>query len=372
MPIYKTAVKKDGKQQYRVHVNFTDQQGKYRQKTKLVYGAAEAKLAEMELQKETGETMSGQCMTVNELFDEYICAKKSEVRESTLDKSSRTLKDCALPYLGAEKLRALTTPKIQKWKNQIAERDLSITTKNNYYKELHTLLNFAVKMGYIGKNPLNAVGRFRDAYFKPKKEALHYYTAEQFAQFAKAAKTGLKSLTEHGYMTFFYIAFYTGMRKGEINALKWSDIEGDIIHVRRSVNLKLGGVTETPPKNKSSYRDLQIPEPLQKILAEQKERQQIVKSFSDDFRVCGGIKCLSDTGIRNFYIKVQTLAGLPAIRIHDFRHTHATLLINEGISIQEIARRLGHSNVEITWKVYAHLYPREEERAIKILNSITA
>ena len=63
-------------------------------------------------------------------------------------------------------------------------------------------------------------------------------------------------------------------------------------------------------------------------------------------------------------------AGLKHIRIHDFRHSHASLLANEGINIQEIARRLGHSKIEMTWNTYAHLYPREEERAVKILNKI--
>lgn len=162
------------------------------------------------------------------------------------------------------------------------------------------------------------------------------------------------------------------MRKGEINALRWSDVENNIIHVRRSVNQKSKGkpVVETPPKNKSSYRDLQAPKQLLDILAEHKKRQMQERTFSDDFRVCGGIKCLSDTGISNANIKFANAAGLPHIRVHDFRHTHATLLINEGINIQEIARRLGHSNVEITWSTYAHLYPREEERAIKILENI--
>ena len=64
-------------------------------------------------------------------------------------------------------------------------------------------------------------------------------------------------------------------------------------------------------------------------------------------------------------------AGLPHIRIHDFRHTHASLLVNEGINIQEIARRLGHSDVQMTWNTYSHLYPREEERAVAILDKIS-
>ena len=61
---------------------------------------------------------------------------------------------------------------------------------------------------------------------------------------------------------------------------------------------------------------------------------------------------------------------MKTIRIHDFRHTHASLLANEGINIQEIARRLGHSKIEITWNIYSHLYPREEERAVAVLDSI--
>ena len=64
-------------------------------------------------------------------------------------------------------------------------------------------------------------------------------------------------------------------------------------------------------------------------------------------------------------------AELPLIRFHDLRHSHASLLANEGINIQEIARRLGHSNVQMTWNTYSHLYPREEKRAVEILNRIS-
>lgn len=162
------------------------------------------------------------------------------------------------------------------------------------------------------------------------------------------------------------------MRKGEINALKWSDIEGDFIHVRRSVAQKIKGkpIVETPPKNKSSYRTLQMPAPLIEILNEYKNRCKQLNGFTDDYRVCGGISCLGDTSISNKNIQYAAESGLKPIRIHDFRHSHASLLANEGINIQEIARRLGHSKIETTWNTYSHLYPREEERAVKILNRI--
>ena len=79
---------------------------------------------------------------------------------------------------------------------------------------------------------------------------------------------------------------------------------------------------------------------------------------------------MRDTSISNKNIQFADKAGLPHIRIHDFRHSHASLLANEGINIQEIARRLGHSKIETTWDTYSHLYPREEERAVNILNKI--
>ena len=98
--------------------------------------------------------------------------------------------------------------------------------------------------------------------------------------------------------------------------------------------------------------------------------QQEIDSYNEDFRVCGGPKCLRDTSIENKNKLFAKAAHLPHIRIHDFRHSHASLLANEGINIQEIARRLGHSKIEITWNTYSHLYPREEKHAIQVLNKI--
>ena len=92
--------------------------------------------------------------------------------------------------------------------------------------------------------------------------------------------------------------------------------------------------------------------------------------FTDNYFVCGGIKALRDTPISNANINFAKDAGVKIIRIHDFRHSHASLLANNGISIQEVARRLGHADVSITLKTYAHLYPKESERALNILNKI--
>lgn len=87
--------------------------------------------------------------------------------------------------------------------------------------------------------------------------------------------------------------------------------------------------------------------------------------------ICGTNKPLRDLRIQKRNVEFSQLAGVKIIRIHNLRHSHASLLANEGINIQEVVRRLGHSDIEMTWNTYSHLYPREEERAVAILDKIT-
>lgn len=374
MPINKIDKKKNGLQGYRVRVNYTDASGKARQIERTAYGLAEANALEQALISEYKEKRTASSrLTVLELFEQYEEYHSHETRKTSHDSTVRNLRYRVLPTMADYRLDRLSQPVLAQWKNDIAATDLSIVTKRNAYAAFVAMLNYAVKMDYLTKNPLVALGNFKapEAVEKPA-EKLHYYTSEQFCKYISVAKEKAKTVTDWGYYVFFSIAFYTGARKGEINALKWSDIDGNILHIRRSIAQKLkGGDVETPPKNKSSYRDLQIPEPLMKILAEHKQRQQKAsKNFSDDFRICGGEQPLRDTSIENHNKIYSTAAGLPHIRIHDFRHTHASLLANESINVQEIARRLGHSDVQMTWNIYSHLYPREEERAVEILNQI--
>ena len=312
-------------------------------------------------------------MTVSLFYEtKYMPTMQNEIRQTTVAKKHSIMRTNVLPYLGQYRLEDLTADRLHTWKNQVAEKDILVSTKNNAYRELNALLNFAVKLDYLPKNPLSKIGRFRDAYFTHERELLHYYTPEQFRRYiAEAEKYKDRSLYDSGFYVFFCIAFYTGMRKGEINALKWTDLEGNLVHVRRSLAQKLkGGDQETPPKNKSSYRTLQMPQKLIDILQEHRAFQEQCKDFTPDFRICGGEAALRDTSIEKRNTKFAYDAGLPHIRIHDFRHSHASLLANSGINIQEIARRLGHSNVQQTWNTYSHLYPREEERAVAILNSV--
>ena len=381
MPIYKADGKKDGLQKYNVRVNYLEKStGKAKQLTRVAYGLEQAKELEMKLNYELKENQTGN-ISFMELYEEYARNQKHEVRETTYERTFRTIDTYILPTFKDTKLKKITLQSLQKWKLYIEElhiqgKPLGIEYKRFIFSKFRALLNYAVKMEYIPSNPLSKLGNFKDVTIVHKD--VDYYTSEEFLQFIKAAKdsaieaeskTG--NISEWNYYVFFNIAFYTGMRKGEIHALRWSDIKDNTINITRSISQKVkGGDRETPPKNKSSVRSIQIPLPLQEILQEHYKRYRSVKEFTTSYHICGGERCIRDSTIDNRNAKYSTLAGVKKIRIHDFRHSHASLLANSGINIQEVARRLGHSNIEMTWNIYSHLYPKEEERALEVLNQI--
>lgn len=173
---------KDGLQGYRVHVLYTDINGNFKQVERTCYGLAEAQLMEKQLitdYNEKKEGVSKSRLTINELIEEYLNYHVTEVKPSSLDSISKVLRLRIKPYLGDCRLDKLTQNKLAAWKVAISNEKLSNNTKKNAYAVFTALLNFAVKMQYMSKNPLTILGNFKDsceADDKPQK--IRYYTGE--------------------------------------------------------------------------------------------------------------------------------------------------------------------------------------------------
>lgn len=257
MPVNKINKKKDSLQGYRVRVNYTDINGNPRQIERTAYGLAAANLLEQQLIAEYKDKkeISKSKMTINELAIEYEKYHRTEVKASSLDTILKTIRLRIQPYLGECRLDKLTQPRLAEWKIKISEQDLSDATKKNAYSIFVALLNFAVKMQYIPQNPLVALGNFKNSSEvnnQPKK--LRYYTAEQFQKYIAIAKKHCTTVIDWGFYVFFNIAFFTGCRKGEINALKWSDLEGSVLHIRRQITQKLrAAIMKQLPKPRAVY-----------------------------------------------------------------------------------------------------------------------
>lgn len=380
MPIYKVSntKNKEGKLQYRVRVNYTDSFGNHKQLTRLVWGSTEAKELERKLTAQASDKELSSSITIDQLFNEYTETLKFDIRETSMVKK-KTIYTSHIASMGNIRINKLTVHQLTKWKNEInlkttaGGKPLSLRTKQNAYREFHALLNYAVKMEYLPFNPIKKIDNFRDAY--QNKKEIAFYTADEFKQYIAAALEVAQQRNYYDFYVFFNIAYFTGCRKGEIHALRWSDIKGNTLSVTKSLSQKLkSGDAETPPKNSSSNRTIQLPSHLMAILKEHKKRQQqycasVNQTWSDALFICGMSAPLRDTSLENENIKYAKLANLHHIRIHDFRHSHASLLVNNNINILEVSRRLGHSNIEMTLNTYSHFFPQEEEKALQILNN---
>ena len=371
MPIYKTKDKnKQGQSRYNVRINYTDSFGAHKQLTRSAWGLSAAKELERQLSQQTDEKKIVLGITVQQLYEEFLNSSQSEIRRSTVRGYVTNFTNHILPVLGNQRLTSLNVRTLNNWKNYINSKPISLVTKKNIYGALRVVLNYAVKLEYIPSNPLLKVGNFKDSLYQ--KPEMQFYTPDEFKAFIAAALTARQESGYYDYYIFFMLRYYTGARKGELHALRWNCIDGNKMYIKRSISQKIkGDDVETPPKNKSSVRTVQLPEPMLNALKIQKEnQQQKIKDWNENGFVCGYYRPLRDTAIENENKKYAAMSGVKKIRIHDFRHSHASLLINAGINALEVAHRLGHSTVDQTLKTYSHLFPTEADKALNVLNNI--
>ena len=215
-------------------------------------------------------------------------------------------------------------------------------------------LNFALKFYNLKENPCHLAGSMG----KRKRNKITFWTKEEYFKFIAL----VDDITKY---TMFQTLYYTGMRIGELLALTYNDLDLDngIIRINKTVNFKGGKVNVTSPKTPKSNREITIPQLLVKDLSNYIER---IYGYKMTDRVFPYTKAILYKELK----KKSEQAGLKKIRVHDFRHSHASLLIDMGINPLLISERLGHERVETTLNTYSHLYPSRADELAEKLNKV--
>jgi integrase len=318
-------------------------------------------------------TASEQRPTLDAYLDEWLALQTTQLQPGTWTDYTARMRRYVRPHLGDVPLTDLRARQLTKLYVSLLEqggRDgapLSLVTVRGVHAILHKALGDARRAGYLAANPADdaTVPRLdprRDLVAPP----LRTWTAAELRGFlAATAGTSLGPL--------WAVAAGTGMRRGELLALRWADVDLDacVLQVRLSLTRVRGEPRLKDPKSGRARR-LRVDGHVRAALCEQRDRQardarRHGPLWRNDwdlvFTTKVGAPWHPDAISRAFRLACLD-AGAPVLRLHDLRHTHATLLLEAGCPVKVVSERLGHASVTLTLDVYSHVLPTMDDEAV--------
>lgn len=269
---------------------------------------------------------------------------------------------------------------IKNWKETLETKGYKASYLNKLYNVLKSIFDFAIVNYGLSINPVEKLGRFKEKKDKviETEQKIRYITYDDFQTFISAIDNNM-------WKTFFMFLYYTGMRKGEALALTWKDIDLDnnVIKVNKTLYSKIKGkYTITSTKNNLN-REIKLSKTIKDQLIDYKNEVKKYTDFKNSWFVFGNTRFLPPTTIdrhKNYYFE---LSGVNPITIHEFRHSHVSLLINEYIKTSKeknvkidtakfflmMSNRMGHS-VEVMQRIYLHLFPTAQDEIVDILDNL--
>jgi integrase len=366
-------ITKRGKNSYTIVLSLGNDSvtGKRKQHWESVKGTkkdAEKRLSELITQIDTGGFVKPGKISLGEYLERWL----KDIWPSLAPSTSQTyqffvnrhikpaLGQIPLTKLRPEHLQHLYSDKLTTGLGQRSVRYIHIT--------LHKALKNAVKLGMIARNPADAVTPPR-----VQRPELRTWDEDDIQTFLEYAKDSL-------YYTLFFTALYTGMRRSELLALRWGDIDFIMgqVHVNRSLHyLKAGEIEFRQPKTASGRRSIALPASAILTLTEHMEKQKLDramlgKPLTDSdlvFSSLEGKPLLPDT-VTHAWNNLVRRTGLKPITLHSCRHTHASLLLKQGIHPKVVQERLGHSSIQTTIDTYSHVAPGLQEAAAKCFDEL--
>lgn len=309
--------------------------------------------------------------------DEYISNLYKTRKESTAYTYEMDYKAKIKPYFVNFYINSINVLAIKNWRQEMENKGLSIRYLNKLYGILVGIFDYAIKNYDLSENIVRQIGPFekKDDEVIKDEEKLKYITYDEFQKFVSV-------IDDKMYEAFFYTIYLTGMRKGELQALSWNDIDFTnneiIVNKTLSIKTKGEGFKLTATKNYIN-RKVKMSKTLRDVLKNYKEYVKQYKDYKDDWFVFGNTRFLPQTSIDRYKHKYFELSGIPEITIHQFRHSHVSLLVNEYIKKNStidtakffimLANRMGHS-VETMQRVYMHLFPTVQDEVVDILDNL--
>lgn len=296
--------------------------------------------------------------SIGAFLERWLDAKQGTVRDRTHERYGQLLRRHVIPTLGATRLAALKPEALSRLYGEKITAGLSPRTVHHAHTVLHGALNDAMKWGHVGRN----VAELVDPPAVPTTET-RWPAAEEVAQLLAASWAHQDRL-----WALWVLAAHTGMRLGELLALRWDDVnlEAGILFVNRILVKVVGQVpTWGEPKTKRSRRPVPIAPAAVAALRHHHARQAEEKlKLGDDygahnlvFATMLGTPVSGDVALK-YFKRALEWADLPAeIRIHDLRHAAATMMLGAGVDIPAVARVLGHARNSTTLDVYGHAVP---------------
>jgi integrase len=372
-------------------VDYRDSQGKRRWETKPNKKAAQDRLAEIisgDQQEQPLETR-----TFQEYGDWWLeNVAKGAIKESTYHEYESALRNHVYPTLGAIRFTDLKRPMIRELVGAKKKEGLAQSTIRNIAAPVRGMYNQAIEDGITEKNPAARIGKLnKQSKDKPKKK-IDPLTREEVAVLLEAAREGKHA---HWY-PLLLCACRTGLRKGELIALKGIDIDfkSRFIHVQRNLSRGKLSATKNGKDRRvdmstmlantleevlSKRRAEALREEMKKPAEERRDAAAVVNAVMDNwlFRTPGVVKKngqviratqLQPSNLLNTFYRILVDAGLRRVRFHDLRHTFASLLLQNGESLTYVKDQMGHSSIQITVDIYGHLVPGGNRAAVDKLD----
>lgn len=372
MAVYKSKnATKDGRQYYFTYYkkNYAGENKKYKSKKYLSKREAEKAEAEFILDKNIPSRINFSYVA-NDFFDNLSKIKK----ESTLYTYKKDYKNHIKPYFEKFNIDDIDIAKVRCWAEEMNKKGLSTSYKNKIYNILKLIIDHGIKYYGIKTNYVTIQGRFQEKKDKVIcNEKIRYITHDNFKKF-------ISCIDDDMWHSFFCFAYYTGCRKGEIFALTWNDIEFEknIIIINKTLNEEIKGKFVITSTKNNKNRLIQMNKALIEELKIYKTKQMKYKDFTNNWFVFGGPIHLSKTTVDRYKHKYFKLSGMQEITMHEFRHSHVSLLINEYIKSGQtdttkffimMSNRMGHT-IDVMEKTYMHLFPTIQNEIVNILDNL--